>query len=86
MLISTSGLVVTDAFTLFDIDILPTTESTRIRSIVELEPLKQRYAQVSHAFTELDHISAIPGPKFVFAHIIAPHDPYIFASDGTFLP
>ena len=29
--------------------------------------------------------SAEPGPKFVFAHVLLPHPPYTFASDGRFL-
>ena len=31
---------------------------------------------------QLRQIPAIPGPKFVFAHIIAPHWPYIFGPNG----
>ena len=27
-----------------------------------------------------------PGPKFVFAHILLPHDPYVFRADGTPIP
>ena len=32
----------------------------------------------------LDEIPAMPGPKFVFAHILLPHDPYVFNADGSF--
>jgi len=28
----------------------------------------------------------IPGPKFVFAHIISPHRPYLFSTSGEELP
>jgi hypothetical protein len=37
---------------------------------------------------DLDHlagIAAIRGPKFVFIHILLPHDPYVFDSDGSFV-
>ena len=27
-----------------------------------------------------------PGPKFVFAHIVAPHPPFVFTSGGDFVP
>ena len=27
--------------------------------------------------------STAPGPKFVFAHILLPHDPYVFRADGS---
>ncbi len=86
LLISTSGLVLMGALTLFDIDILPKTVKEDIKSVVQLSPVRQRYVHVFHAFNELDEISSLPAPKFVFAHIIAPHNPYIFASDGTFMP
>jgi hypothetical protein len=32
---------------------------------------------------ELRRVSTAPGPKFVFAHILLPHDPYVFHADGT---
>ncbi len=33
---------------------------------------------------KLDQVAAMPGPKFVFAHLLIPHDPYVFNADGTF--
>jgi hypothetical protein len=32
---------------------------------------------------QLDRLSTAPGPKFVFAHFLLPHDPYVFHADGT---
>jgi len=37
-------------------------------------------------FRALRRISTAPGPKFVFAHILLPHDPYVFRADGSPLP
>ena len=34
---------------------------------------------------ELRRVSTAPGPKFVFAHILLPHDPYVFHADGSVL-
>ncbi|HEY4189663.1 MAG TPA: hypothetical protein VGM28_04505 [Candidatus Limnocylindrales bacterium] len=34
---------------------------------------------------ELQRLSTAPGPKFVFAHILLPHDPYVFRADGSYL-
>jgi hypothetical protein len=40
----------------------------------------------NYAFDKLSEITSIKGPKFVFAHILLPHQPYVFNSDGTYLP
>ncbi|NTU75669.1 MAG: hypothetical protein HGA86_06070, partial [Anaerolineaceae bacterium] len=34
---------------------------------------------------QLAKMPALPGPKFVFVHIMLPHPPYIFAADGTLI-
>jgi len=33
----------------------------------------------------LTRLNQFPGPRFVFAHIICPHDPMVFGRDGHFL-
>jgi hypothetical protein len=38
----------------------------------------------SYALDRLDEIPAMGGPKFVFAHLLIPHDPYVFNADGSF--
>jgi len=37
-----------------------------------------------YALDTLDQIPGIPGPKFVYAHLLIPHDPYVFDTDGSF--
>ena len=32
---------------------------------------------------QLRRVTTAPGPKFVFAHILLPHDPYVFRADGS---
>ena len=34
------------------------------------------------ALAKLDSIAAVPGPKFVFAHVMLPHPPYVFNRMG----
>lgn len=38
--------------------------------------------RVLFAFEQLNQVPSIPGPKFVFAHIISPHWPHVFGPDG----
>lgn len=47
------------------------------------EPRQYRRVLVLSAFEHLAKVPAIPGPKFVFAHIVSPHEPYIFHPDGS---
>ncbi len=36
-------------------------------------------------FARLEEMAAAPGPKFVFAHITLPHDPFVFDAEGNYL-
>jgi len=48
---------------------------------------KGRQADVTAAqFESLATIIEVPGPKYVFAHVLVPHEPYLFLEDGTFDP
>lgn len=38
------------------------------------------------AFRQLHRLATAPGPKFVLAHVLLPHDPYVFRPDGSALP
>ena len=44
----------------------------------------EHYHQVKFILDELPRIPEIDGPKFVFAHILVPHPPFIFGPDGEF--
>jgi hypothetical protein len=37
-----------------------------------------------YALDRLDEIPALPGPKFVFAHLVTTHPPYVHNEDGSF--
>ena len=43
------------------------------------------YLQTQYIFDTLPTLSAMEGPNFIFAHLVVPHTPYIFAPDGSFL-
>jgi hypothetical protein len=42
------------------------------------------YNQTRYVFDELEKLPAAPGNYFVYAHINAPHGPYVFDRDGNF--
>ncbi len=48
---------------------------------VDLEVLHRR--QVLYKLDRFPEIAAAPGPKFVFAHFLIPHPPYVFDRDGS---
>ncbi|MGA2489029.1 MAG: hypothetical protein ABSF99_02415 [Anaerolineales bacterium] len=49
-------------------------------------PRKESYERILFEFDQLDSSPSLPGPKFVFVHIVAPHSsPYIFNADGSFV-
>ncbi len=39
-------------------------------------------AVVEYAFAQLPEVPALPGPKFVYFHIVAPHPPFVLDRDG----
>ncbi len=41
-----------------------------------------RYAAL-YQFEQLERMPSLPGPKFVFAHVLLPHEPYVFRADGS---
>lgn len=43
------------------------------------------FRTAQYQFDAIEKSHAIPGPKFVFAHILQPHDPYVFDSAGHFV-
>jgi sulfatase-like protein len=51
-----------------------------------LDDHRQQWSRVNRDLAELAAVPAEPGPKFVFAHVLAPHPPYVFNRDGSFLP
>lgn len=58
-------------------------------ALFEMTPYKlfvlqnQEYEQVKHAFNTLENLPGERGPKFVFAHFISPHPPYVLHADGS---
>ena len=49
-----------------------------------VSPDEQVYERVQFQLAQLELIPDIPGSKFVFAHIAAPHAPFVFTEDGEY--
>lgn len=52
---------------------------------IDLSTAERQYQRQIYILDRLETVPSISGPKFVFAHIILPHQPYVFAADGSFL-
>ncbi len=57
-----------------------------LASDLNLEPLEHSYEahrqRVLYSFERLEMLHKVRGPKFVFAHIISPHPPFVFDQSG----
>ena len=56
---------------------------------LEEEPPSESVKHLKHnsyALNVLDRLPREPGPKFVFAHMLLPHPPYVFDRDGRYIP
>jgi hypothetical protein len=71
--------------------------TTAFRTVDELEskftqnlvknirtPEEKHHDQVVFALDQLEQVPLLPGKKFVYAHIVAPHAPFVFSPDGRF--
>jgi len=77
MLVNTSaGRLLTDA-----VNVLPGS----IKPIWEY-PEQAHRELVLFDLEQLRQLPESPGQKFIFAHIVAPHPPYVFEADGSFSP
>ena len=41
---------------------------------------------ILNAFNKMDEVSRIPGPKFVYMHLPAPHPSYVLGPNGEYQP
>jgi hypothetical protein len=58
-------------------------KTTAVYPIFRFKLLEFQRNQVLYVFENLHQLDHIKSPKFVLAHIIIPHPPYIFAKDGS---
>ncbi len=48
-------------------------------------PEEKHHDQVIFALDQLEQVPLLPGKKFVYAHIVAPHAPFVFSPDGRYI-
>lgn len=48
-------------------------------------PEEKHHDQVIFALDQLAQVPNLPGKKFVYAHILAPHAPFVFSPDGRYI-
>ena len=53
-----------------------------LQEFASIKSVESQQKIVLNSFDTLALIPEIPGPKFVFAHIISPHPPFVFDKDG----
>ncbi|MGI8575436.1 MAG: sulfatase-like hydrolase/transferase [Egibacteraceae bacterium] len=71
---------------LTDTTILPAARSALGLAASEEGPRRRHYVAGRAELDALAGVADRPGPQFVFAHILLPHDPYVFNRDGEFVP
>jgi hypothetical protein len=77
LLVRTSaGLIVADGIFKFQI---------REVNLGDLPRDTRNRERIIFAFDKLGELGDVQGPKFVFAHIFAPHEPYVLGPDGETL-
>ena len=53
-----------------------------LNSTVSEDDYQRHRERVRYTFSELANLPKIPGPKIVFAHIVSPHPPFVFTTNG----
>jgi len=59
-------------------------ETTALRPLGQDEFRRREWTRVQFAFNAVEQTRRLKSPKFVFAHILVPHGPFVFKPDGRF--
>jgi hypothetical protein len=59
-------------------------ETTALQPIRRDEFRRREWKRVQFAFNAVERARTTKSPRFVFAHILVPHDPYVFYPDGRY--
>lgn len=75
-------LSTTAAILLPDLSAYESMRTQTLNGAVSAYARPRQRARVLFALEELANLPAMPGPKFVFAHIVSPHYPFVLGPDG----
>jgi len=56
--------------------------TSQLKTVVD-SPYADHIARVRYTLSQLPGTATLPGPKFVYAHLILPHRPFIFDAQGN---
>lgn len=59
-------------------------ETTALQPLRQDEFRRREWKRVQFAFNAVERTRTMKSPKFVFAHILIPHDPYVFYPTGRY--
>ena len=54
-----------------------------LRPVASVPTYETHRRMILHFFDSLEQSAGLPGPKFVFAHVTAPHPPFVFDGQGN---
>ena len=52
-------------------------------SVSKLPKNNDQRSRITYEFNSINNAVAVDGPKFIFMHVLIPHDPYVFDNDCT---
>ena len=76
LLETSAGLIITD--TLQNLPALQDSDAT-------FSANRLRYEHVMFTLEQLKEVPSIESPKFVYAHVVSPHSPYVIDANGAFI-
>lgn len=72
---TTAGAILADSAAVLPSALVPDLDSS----------IRRHRDRVLFALNSLERMPALPGPKFVFAHVVSPHEPFVFGPEGEWV-
>jgi len=72
---TTAGAILADASAVLPSSLAPDLDS----------PIRKHRDRVLFTLDSLERVPSLPGPKFVFAHVVSPHEPFVFGANGEWV-